>query len=115
MRLGDMRRRASMVSAFKPFLGGSTTTTSGLTPLFSSSSAACPASPQKNSAFRMPFRAALSFASSTAWGTTSTPMTFPAAPAMASVMVPTPQYRSSTVSALVIPAWEIAISYSRCA
>ena len=115
MRRGFIRYRASMVSALRPFLGGSTTTTSGLTPFFSSSRAACPASPQKNSAFSMPLRLALSLASSTAWGITSTPMTLPAAEAIARVMVPTPQYRSRTVSFLVISAWEMAASYSRWA
>lgn len=43
-------------------------------------------------------------ASATAWGSSSTPMTLPAARAMARVMVPTPQYRSRTVSVAWISA-----------
>ena len=82
---------ASMASALKPFRGGSTVITSGRTPCCSRVRAAWPASPQKNSALAMPLRAAFSRASYTAWGITSTPMTLPAAPAMARVMVPTPQ------------------------
>ena len=72
-----------------------------------------PASPQKNSALVTPLRRALALASSTAWGTTSAPMTCPARRARHREMVPMPQYRSSTVSSPVSPANSSASWYSR--
>ena len=73
MRSGDICASASMTSADKPLRGGSTTIASSFSPRLANSSAAAPASAQKNSAFVTPFHAAFSRAFVTASGTISTP------------------------------------------
>ena len=100
----SMAAMVSTTSSARPFRGGSTHTTSGFTPRAARARAASPASPQRKRALDTPFRRAFSTASSTAWGTTSAPNTLPACRAITRLMVPMPQYRSSTVSLPVRPA-----------
>ena len=89
----------STTSGASPFRGGSTTTTSGRTPSAFSRAASAPASPHSNRVLSAsPFRRAFPRASATAWGTTSTPMTRAACSARVRLMVPIPQYSSTTVS-----------------
>ena len=81
----------STTSSASPLRGGSTVMTSGRRFSCASFFATSEASPQKNSAFSTPLRAAFSRASSMASGTISAPRTRFAWDASASVMVPAPQ------------------------
>ena len=74
-----------------------------------------PASPQKNSTFSTPLSAAFSLAFSTAAEMISAPMTFLPCPPWSGVMVPAPQYRSSTSSVPVRAAYFTALRYSTSA
>ena len=112
MRRGAICAAARTTSGASPFRGGSTQITSGRSPLAAKSAATADASPQKNSTFSTLLRFALAFASSMASGTISAPMTRPACRAITCVMVPAPQYRSSTVSVPVSPANSTALAYS---
>src|SRR5699024_4433046 len=76
IRFGCMLIVASKKSTSQPFLGGSTTTTSGFNPWTFHQSITFSASPTKNSALVMLFIFALSFASAIASGTISTPYIF---------------------------------------
>ena len=86
-----MSAMAAITSSASPLRGGSTVITSGRGPSAASFAATAEASPQKNSAFVTPLRAAFSFASAIAYGTTSAPMTRFACRAIVSVIVPAPQ------------------------
>ena len=115
MRGGCMDTIASMASGCIPLRGGSTTMQSGRTPRRASSAAAAPASAQRNSTFSMPFRSAFRRAFSIASGTISAPMTCAAFRARHRLIVPAPQYRSSTRSEGALTAYSTARSYSRSA
>ena len=114
---GAICTMAASASALQPLRGGSTTTTSGRRPSAAKRAAAAPASMQENSALPSgrPSRAAVLRASSTAWGTTSTPTSLPQSACIESPMLPMPQYRSSRKSPGRSPASSRALAYSASA
>ena len=91
MRWAPEARMASMTWESQPLRGGSTVRQSMVWPSATSLGRASSAGAQRKEAFRMPFLAAFSLAFSTASGTTSMPMTFPAFRARSRLMVPMPQ------------------------
>ena len=114
MRSAPMPESVRIADSSIPFLGGSVTIASGQMPLNAIIFAASDASAHMNSAFSIPFRCALRRAFSTASGTISAPMTFCAFFARYRLIVPAPQYISSTVPPS-ISAYSSAFSYSRSA
>jgi len=107
MLLGFIFIRDLRNASSEPLLGGSMITTSAF--LFRAySTRKSPASPSKNLIFFILLICALTCASSTAFGLSSMPITFPAYFAAVIPIVPIPQYASTTVSFLFIPAAFIA-------
>ena len=82
---------ARSTASSQPLRGGSTTTTSGASPLATSAGSTASLAPTMNSALRTPLRTAFSRAFSIASGTISMPMTCFARFASSREMVPAPQ------------------------
>src|SRR5699024_7451850 len=111
IRFGCMLIVASKKSTSQPFLGGSTTTTSGFNPWTFHQSITFSASPTKNSALVMLFIFALSFASAIASGIISSPYTYFAFRARNDEIVAIPQSTSATTSYGSTCAYSNAVSY----